>query len=130
MCLYTPLVGRLSHFETCLLFTDLSFLFLTDKLVCIHHVEQLCTCDASQHCLRYRYTLDELPAMLHRLKIRAESYDNWAFKVKTALEAPEEEKLGEETYLSQFLCLLCRGICPINLYSLSEFPIQVIILVK
>ncbi len=44
--------------------------------------------------LRYRYTLDELPAMLHRLKIRAESYDNWAFQVKSALEAPQGQKLG------------------------------------
>ena len=31
--------------------------------------------------------------MLHRLKVRAESYDDWAFKVKTALEASTEQKL-------------------------------------
>ena len=49
----------------------------------------------SKKCLRYRYTLDELPAMLQKLKVRAESYDNWAFKVKTALEATKDQKLGK-----------------------------------
>ncbi len=32
--------------------------------------------------------------MLHKLKIRAEAFDNWAFKVKSALEAAPEERLG------------------------------------
>ncbi|XP_064633580.1 lysine-specific demethylase 5A-like isoform X2 [Lineus longissimus] len=58
-----------------------------NKLVCMKHVDKLCKCHPSQHCLRYRYTLDELPTMLHRLKVRAESFDNWAIKVKKALEA-------------------------------------------
>lgn len=31
--------------------------------------------------------------MLHRLKQRAEAYDNWAYKVKMALEAPDDSKL-------------------------------------
>lgn len=48
-------------------------------------------------CLyRYRYTLDELPPLLQRLKVRAESFDHWAVKVKEALEAKSEDKLGEE----------------------------------
>lgn len=34
--------------------------------------------------------------MLHRLKVRAESYDNWATNVRNALDAKEEiDKLGE-----------------------------------
>ncbi|XP_064473046.1 lysine-specific demethylase 5A-like isoform X2 [Ornithodoros turicata] len=66
------------------------------KLVCIPHRAHLCSCDPSKHCLRYRYTLDELPVMLHRLKVRAESFDNWAIKVKAALEATEDEKLELE----------------------------------
>uniref|UniRef100_A0A1W7RA81 [histone H3]-trimethyl-L-lysine(4) demethylase n=1 Tax=Hadrurus spadix TaxID=141984 RepID=A0A1W7RA81_9SCOR len=65
----------------------------SSKLVCINHKEMLCTCSAEEHCLRYRYTLDELPVMLHRLKVRAESFDNWAIKVKNALEATEGNKL-------------------------------------
>ncbi|XP_022082641.1 lysine-specific demethylase 5A-like [Acanthaster planci] len=64
-----------------------------NKLVCIHHTDRLCQCHPSKHCLRYRYTLDELPAMLHRLKVRAESFDNWANKVKNALNASQDNKL-------------------------------------
>ncbi|XP_061178889.1 lysine-specific demethylase 5A-like isoform X2 [Saccostrea echinata] len=64
-----------------------------NKVVCIHHVDKLCVCKPSQYCLRYRYTLDELPTMLNRLKVRAESFDNWTTKVRTALEAEVEEKV-------------------------------------
>lgn len=66
----------------------------SDRLVCLHHVEKLCNCPASRHCLRYRYTLDELPSMLHRLKTRAESFDNWNTNVNNALEATGDNKLG------------------------------------
>lgn len=48
---------------------------------------------------RYRYTLDELPPLLQRLKVRAESFDLWAVKVKEALEAKPEDKLGMDTEL-------------------------------
>ncbi|XP_039575489.1 lysine-specific demethylase 5C-like, partial [Passer montanus] len=41
---------------------------------------------------RYRYTLDELPAMLHKLKVRAESFDTWANKVRIALEVEDGRK--------------------------------------
>ena len=67
----------------------------SEKLVCIEHVDELCECPTSRQCLRYRYTLDELPAMLHRLKVRAEAFDNWAFKVRGALDSSEEDKLGK-----------------------------------
>ncbi|XP_028669207.1 lysine-specific demethylase 5C isoform X2 [Erpetoichthys calabaricus] len=62
-----------------------------EKLVCLYHIDDLCHCPADRQYLRYRYTLDELPTMLHKLKVRAESYDTWASKVKIVLE-PEEEK--------------------------------------
>lgn len=65
----------------------------TNRVVCIYHAERLCECSPNNHCLRYRYTLDELPAMLHRLKQRAEAYDNWAYKVKLALEATDDQKV-------------------------------------
>lgn len=58
----------------------------------------------SKKCLRYRYTLDELPAMLQKLKVRAESYDNWAFKVKTALEATKDQKLGKSWSHKKLWC--------------------------
>lgn len=44
---------------------------------------------------RYRYTLDELLAMLHKLKVRAESFDSWANRVKEALEQEEGGKIGK-----------------------------------
>jgi histone demethylase JARID1 len=65
-----------------------------EKLVCVPHIAQLCECPNSKKCLRYRYTLDELPNMLHCLKVRAESFDNWAIKVKAALEAIPDDKIG------------------------------------
>ncbi|XP_014675758.1 PREDICTED: lysine-specific demethylase 5C-like [Priapulus caudatus] len=65
-----------------------------EDLVCLYHVDKLCYCSPTKYCLRYRYTLDELPAMMHRLRLRAESFDRWAVQVKNALEAPEGEKLG------------------------------------
>lgn len=50
---------------------------------------------------RYRYTLDELLAMLHRLKVRSESFDSWANRVKEALEQEEGNKIGEKsTYIN------------------------------
>ena len=43
---------------------------------------------------RYRYTLQELPSMLLRLKRRADSFDNWATEVKRALD-PSDPKVGK-----------------------------------
>lgn len=54
---------------------------------------QTCSCLPSSS--RYRYTLDELPAMLHKLKVRAESFDTWANKVRVALEVEDGRKRSE-----------------------------------
>lgn len=64
-----------------------------DRLVCLRHYKLLCECAPENHTLRYRYTLDELPPLLQRLKVRAESFDHWAVKVKEALEAKPDDKL-------------------------------------
>lgn len=64
-----------------------------DRLACLRHYKLLCSCPSEHHTLRYRYTLDELPPLLQRLKIRAESFDQWAVKVKDSLEAKPEDKL-------------------------------------
>ncbi|XP_077185700.1 lysine-specific demethylase 5C isoform X2 [Paroedura picta] len=61
-------------------------------LVCLYHIEDLCKCPSSRQYLRYRYTLDELPAMLHKLKVRAECFDTWANKVRIALEVEDGRK--------------------------------------
>ncbi|XP_055932115.1 lysine-specific demethylase 5A-like [Argiope bruennichi] len=65
-----------------------------NQLVCIHHRDKLCSCPPEKHCLLYRYTLDELPTMLYRLKVRAESFDCWSTKVQNALNAESKNKLG------------------------------------
>ncbi|KAJ8358810.1 hypothetical protein SKAU_G00153350 [Synaphobranchus kaupii] len=67
-----------------------------ERLVCLYHTQDLCTCPNDKHYLRYRYSLDELLAMLHRLKVRAESFDSWATRVKGALEQEDGTKIGIE----------------------------------
>ncbi|XP_057616841.1 lysine-specific demethylase 5D isoform X1 [Chionomys nivalis] len=67
-----------------------------DGLVCLSHINDLCKCSRNRQYLRYRYTLDELPAMLQKLKIRAESFDNWANKVQAALEVEDGRKRSFE----------------------------------
>uniref|UniRef100_A0A3P9DM25 [histone H3]-trimethyl-L-lysine(4) demethylase n=1 Tax=Maylandia zebra TaxID=106582 RepID=A0A3P9DM25_9CICH len=70
-----------------------------ERLVCLYHTQDLCNCPTEKLYLRYRYTLDELLAMLHRLKVRSESFDSWANRVKEALEQEEGNKIGEESML-------------------------------
>jgi len=41
---------------------------------------------------RYRYTLEELYPMMSALKMRAESYNEWASNVNEALEAKINNK--------------------------------------
>uniref|UniRef100_A0A8C0I7B0 Lysine demethylase 5D n=1 Tax=Balaenoptera musculus TaxID=9771 RepID=A0A8C0I7B0_BALMU len=67
-----------------------------DGLVCLSHINDLCKCSSSRQYLRYRYTLDELPAMLHKLKVRAKSFDTWANKVRVALEVEDGRKRSFE----------------------------------
>uniref|UniRef100_A0A672KPL6 Lysine-specific demethylase 5A n=1 Tax=Sinocyclocheilus grahami TaxID=75366 RepID=A0A672KPL6_SINGR len=57
------------------------------RLVCLHHAAELCSCAASNKCLRFRYEQDEFPAMLYGVKSRAQSYDTWAKRVTEALAA-------------------------------------------
>ncbi|XP_041859009.1 lysine-specific demethylase 5C isoform X2 [Melanotaenia boesemani] len=65
----------------------------SERLVCLYHTQDLCNCPTDKLYLRYRYTLDELLAMLHRLKVRSESFDSWANRVKEALEQEEGNKI-------------------------------------
>ncbi|KAG8508753.1 Lysine-specific demethylase 5D, partial [Galemys pyrenaicus] len=67
-----------------------------DGLVCLSHINDLCKCSSSRQYLRYRYTLDELPTMLQKLKVRAESFDTWANKVRVALEVEDGRKRSFE----------------------------------
>uniref|UniRef100_A0A8C1PWB1 [histone H3]-trimethyl-L-lysine(4) demethylase n=1 Tax=Cyprinus carpio TaxID=7962 RepID=A0A8C1PWB1_CYPCA len=75
-----------------------------ERLVCLYHAQDLCSCPSEKLYLRYRYTLDELLAMLHRLKVRAESFDSWANRVKEALEQEEGNKIGKYEYHELCIC--------------------------
>uniref|UniRef100_A0A8C6V258 [histone H3]-trimethyl-L-lysine(4) demethylase n=1 Tax=Neogobius melanostomus TaxID=47308 RepID=A0A8C6V258_9GOBI len=63
-----------------------------DRLVCLHHVDELCDCAMGSRCLRYRYDLEEFPNMLYGVRMRAQSYDTWAKRVTEALGADQKNK--------------------------------------
>uniref|UniRef100_A0A5F8H4S3 Lysine-specific demethylase 5B n=1 Tax=Monodelphis domestica TaxID=13616 RepID=A0A5F8H4S3_MONDO len=71
-------------------------------LVCLHHVEDLCSCPTYKYKLGYRYTLDDLYPMMNALKLRAESYNEWALNVNEALEA----KINNKKSLVNFKALI------------------------
>ncbi|XP_061114358.1 lysine-specific demethylase 5B-B-like isoform X2 [Conger conger] len=61
-------------------------------LVCLHHIQDLCSCPMSNYTLNYRFTLDDLYPMMNAVKQRAESYDQWASTVTQILEAKLDKK--------------------------------------
>lgn len=65
----------------------------SEQLVCLRHCTELCKCPPEKHTLRYRYTLDELPVMLEKLKLRVECYDTWCEDVTNALDPKKEKTL-------------------------------------
>ncbi|XP_015740326.1 lysine-specific demethylase 5B [Coturnix japonica] len=80
-------------------------------LVCLYHVEDLCSCPTYQYKLGYRYTLEELYPMMNALKMRAESYNEWASNVNEALEA----KISNKRSLISFKALIEES-------ELKKFP--------
>ncbi|XP_074499542.1 lysine-specific demethylase 5B-B isoform X2 [Sebastes fasciatus] len=69
-------------------------------LVCLHHINDLCSCPVSNYTLNFRYTLDELYPMMTEVKQRAELYDEWASLVTETLEAKLEKKKGLPVFRS------------------------------
>uniref|UniRef100_A0A8C2DBZ7 [histone H3]-trimethyl-L-lysine(4) demethylase n=1 Tax=Cyprinus carpio TaxID=7962 RepID=A0A8C2DBZ7_CYPCA len=63
-----------------------------DQLVCLHHIEDLCSCPARSYTLNYKYTLAELKPLFQALTTRAESYEDWASKVNKILKADQDNK--------------------------------------
>ncbi|CRK97404.1 CLUMA_CG010794, isoform A [Clunio marinus] len=68
----------------------------TSAFVCLRHYNELCKCPPEQHTLKYRYTLDELPLMLKKLKIKAESFETWLTKVRNILDPAISTKVSFE----------------------------------
>ncbi|XP_022707998.1 lysine-specific demethylase 5B-like isoform X1 [Varroa jacobsoni] len=59
---------------------------LVSNMVCLNHAKNLChSCKPSQHILKYRYALDELPTMLENLRRKVEAFDEWVRKIKELL---------------------------------------------
>ena len=52
---------------------------------------------------RYRYNLDELPPILHKLKVRAEAFDAWGDKVKAVLVAKDKKLTLKEIKVLMFI---------------------------
>lgn len=73
------------------------------SLVCLRHYSELCKCAPEKHTLKYRYTLDELPLMLRKLKVKAESFETWITKVRDVLDptTPTTMTLDELQELAQ-----------------------------
>lgn len=73
------------------------------SLVCLRHYSELCKCAPEKHTLKYRYTLDELPLMLRKLKVKAESFETWITKVRDVLDptTPTTMRLDELQELAQ-----------------------------
>ncbi|KAM9856087.1 lysine-specific demethylase 5B-B [Aulostomus maculatus] len=69
-------------------------------LVCLHHINDLCSCPVTNYTLNYRYTLDDLLPMMNAVKHRAEQYDEWASHVTETLEAKLEKKRGLPVFRS------------------------------
>uniref|UniRef100_A0A673HDD9 [histone H3]-trimethyl-L-lysine(4) demethylase n=1 Tax=Sinocyclocheilus rhinocerous TaxID=307959 RepID=A0A673HDD9_9TELE len=68
---------------------------IPDQLVCLYHIEDLCSCPARSYTLNYKYTLAELKPLFQALTARAESYEDWASKVNKILKADQDNKSGE-----------------------------------
>ncbi|MEQ2157409.1 hypothetical protein GOODEAATRI_001545 [Goodea atripinnis] len=69
-------------------------------LVCLYHINNLCSCPISNYILNYRYTMDDLFPMMNAVKQRAELYDEWASRVTETLEAKLEKKKGLPVFRS------------------------------
>lgn len=64
------------------------------SVVCLRHFGELCKCAPDKHTLKYRYTLDELPLMLKKLKSKAESFEVWLGKVRMVLDPKATNKVS------------------------------------
>ncbi|XP_041083440.1 lysine-specific demethylase 5B-like isoform X2 [Polyodon spathula] len=71
-------------------------------LVCLYHIRDLCFCPVQNYTLKYRFALEDLYPMMNAVKLRAESYDDWAAHVNDILEA----KVDKKRSLSEFQALI------------------------
>ncbi|XP_037534841.1 lysine (K)-specific demethylase 5Ba [Nematolebias whitei] len=65
-----------------------------NKIACLYHAQDLCSCFLSNLTLHYKFTLDELYPLLESVKLRAESYKNWLCAVQDIVENNATKKRG------------------------------------
>ncbi|XP_017271262.1 lysine (K)-specific demethylase 5Ba [Kryptolebias marmoratus] len=67
-----------------------------DKMACLYHAQDLCSCFHSNLTLHYKFTLDELYPLMESVKLRAESYKDWLCSVQDIVENNGAKKRGLE----------------------------------
>jgi len=75
--------------------------------MCIEHALELCACPGDRKCLRYRYTLDEFPALIRNLGSRVEAYQKW---VRDSRAAFNTTKLKDRVCMYDFFVILITFI--------------------
>ncbi|XP_067622183.1 lysine-specific demethylase 5 [Eurosta solidaginis] len=82
----------------------------TKSIVCLRHYTVLCDCLPEHHTLLYRYTLDEMPLMLQKLKAKAQSFERWLSRCRdivdvntpTSVPLVELQDLCKEAEIKKF----------------------------
>ncbi|XP_056128822.1 lysine (K)-specific demethylase 5Ba [Lampris incognitus] len=67
-----------------------------NKLSCLFHAKELCSCPPTSHVLCYKFTLAELYPMRAVIKLRVESYKTWVCNVKDIVALKQNKKRGLE----------------------------------
>ncbi|XP_005739565.1 lysine (K)-specific demethylase 5Ba [Pundamilia nyererei] len=67
-----------------------------DKMVCLYHTQNLCSCPPINLTLHYKFTLDELYPLMASVKLRANSYKDWVSNVQDIVENKGTKKKGLE----------------------------------
>jgi histone demethylase JARID1 len=75
-------------------YSQSSHCFFIDILVCINHIDQLCSCSPRKYCLWYRYTLDEMTAMLDALRERLDLCQKWKLLVHRVISTDHQTLIG------------------------------------
>ncbi|XP_029007426.1 lysine (K)-specific demethylase 5Ba [Betta splendens] len=67
-----------------------------NKMVCLYHAQNLCSCPYSSLMLNYKFTLETLYPTMVTVKLRADSYKDWLSSVQEILENKGTKKRGLE----------------------------------
>ncbi|CAF1364311.1 unnamed protein product [Adineta steineri] len=93
---------------TCFL-SAVSCLCKPNILVCINHIDQLCSCAPRKYCLWYRYTLNEMSDMLNALRERLDLCHKWKGLVNRLISTDHQSLIEfndiEKHTSSGVLCL-------------------------